>query len=331
MPEAVLLGVVLGAAGWFLVYVIIPGIYTVDQNERAIKTVFGRAQRLQNTSTLDLPMAEHLRQEDRERYDYPQVRVIPPGGPYFKWPWEKVYKASVATTTANIAFDPETPSANNGGSMLDAVTKDHLNIGVQGQFLYRVSEQNLYAYHFGVKQPILHVSGYFISILRERLATFEMPAQSQTGSGLLEANAVVDGVSINDIRKNLNALNEHMYRECLSSNARYGISLDACLITEIHPPEHVEAALAAINTAQNNVSSEVSLARAAADQRIVLSRRAVEIETLNAQAEVQPLAALASQLTQLSATRSAALRAYVRNVRLELYAKAKRVILEEHE
>ena len=30
---------------------------------------------------------------------YPQVRVIPPGGPYFKWPWEHVHKVSIATQT----------------------------------------------------------------------------------------------------------------------------------------------------------------------------------------------------------------------------------------
>ena len=38
-----------------------------------------------------------------------------------------------------------------------------------------MSEQNLYAYLFGVKRPIAHVMGYFVSILRERIANFEAP------------------------------------------------------------------------------------------------------------------------------------------------------------
>ena len=80
-----------------------------------------------------------------------------------------------------------------------------------------------------------------------------------------------------------------MDRECLSSAARYGITLDASLITGIDPPPEVESALAAINTAHNQVSSDISLAQASADQKIVQSRRAVEIETLKAQAEVEPL------------------------------------------
>ena len=80
-----------------------------------------------------------------------------------------------------------------------------------------------------------------------------------------------------------------MDQECRSSAARYGITLDASLITEIDPPPEVESALAAINTAHNHVSSEISLAHAGADQKIVQSKRAVEIETLKAQGEVEPL------------------------------------------
>ena len=139
----------------------------------------------------------------------------------------------------------------------------------------------------------------------------------------------MSGISINDLRKNLRDLNEHMDRECRSSAARYGIVLDASLITGIDPPPEVESALAAINTAHNHVSSDISLAQAGADQKIVQSKRAVEIETLKAQAEVEPLAALAEQLRELKAQRPAARSpAYLRNVRLGLYSQAHDVILE---
>jgi len=66
------------------------------------------------------------------------VRVIPAGGLYFKWPWEKVYKVSIATQTLNMAFDPEDPSANMGGTRISAVTKDQLDTGLAGQIRYRV-------------------------------------------------------------------------------------------------------------------------------------------------------------------------------------------------
>ena len=83
-------------------------------------------------------MPPRLSDEEKERYDYPQVRVIPPGGPYFKWPWEKVHKVSVATQTINMATDPENPSANYSGTMLEAVTKDQLNTGLKGQIRWQV-------------------------------------------------------------------------------------------------------------------------------------------------------------------------------------------------
>ena len=65
-----------------------------------------------------------------------------------------------------------------------------------------------------------------------------------------------------------------MDEECRSSSARYGVVLDASLITGIDPPHEVESALAAINTAHNEVSSSISLALASADQKIVQSKRA---------------------------------------------------------
>ena len=328
--EALVSWMFVGFLAWFVIRYVLRGFYTVDQNERAVKTVLGRAVRIsETTTTLDLPIAVDLREDERERYVYPQVRVIPPGGPYFKWPWERIHKVSVATQTVNMAFDPDMPSANGGGTVIDAVTKDHLNTGLTGQLRYRVSDQNLYGYLFGVRRPIVHVMGYFVAVLRERIANFAAPRA--TGDGAVSESASVEGVSINDLRKNLRELNEHMDRECRSSAARYGISLDACLITGIDPPPEVESALAAINTAHNHVSSEISLAQASADQKIVQSRRAVEIETLKAQAEVEPLTALARQLTALKQGGPSVLGAYLRNVRLALYQKAERLFLEVRE
>ncbi len=137
------------------------------------------------------------------------------------------------------------------------------------------------------------------------------------------------GISINDLRKNLRDINDHMIQECGTAAVRYGIELDASLITGIDPPHDVESALAAINTAQNNIESDVSVARANADQKLVQSKRAVEIQTLQAQAEVEPLLAQAEQLHELKKNGgSEALGAYLRNARLALFGKAERVFLE---
>src|SRR5271165_3283660 len=321
MDPNIPVGIVAGVILWFLVRYLAGGFYTVDQNQRAVRTNFGRAERIPGATTLNDPISAGLDAEEKERYQYPQVRVIMPGGPYFKWPWQRIYKVSIATQTVNMAFDPDFPAANQSGTIVEAVTKDQLNTGLTGQIRYHISERNLYANIFGVKRPIAHVMGYFVSVLRERIATFEAPAVAGT-------DPTSAGISINDLRKNLRDLNEHMDRECATSDARYGIVLDASLITGIDPPPEVESALAAINTAHNMVSSDVSLAQATADQRIEQSKRAAEIETLKAQAEVQPLVSLADQLSELKGAGEGALRAYVRNVRLGLFSNAQQVVLE---
>jgi regulator of protease activity HflC (stomatin/prohibitin superfamily) len=324
-----LTSILIGFAIWFVLRFLVVGLYTVDQSERAVKTSFGRADRL-GTTTLEDPISQALRPEERERYVFPQVRVIPPGGPYFKMPWESIHKVSVATMTVNMALDLEDSTANNGGQKLDAVTKDQLNTGLTGQIRYRVSERNLYAFVFGIKRPFAHVMAYFVSVLRQRIATFEAKAPEPTvpSTDPIIPGTDTIGVSINDLRKNLRDLNEYMDQECKSAEARYGVLFDASLITGIDPPNEVESALAAINTAHNHVSSDISLAQALADQKIEQSKRAVEIETLRAQAEMEPLRAQAAELLEMHKASPAMLAAYLRNVRLSLFEKAQQAFLE---
>jgi regulator of protease activity HflC (stomatin/prohibitin superfamily) len=324
------LAVACGVLAWFFVRYVITGFYIIDQNQRALVTSFGRAQRLGTATTLELPISDALADEEKQRYACPQVRVVQPGF-YWRLPWQHVHRISIATGTLNMAYDPEYPEANRNGTILEAVTKDQLNIGLDGQIRYRVSEANLYAYIFGVKHPLAHVMGYFVSVLRERIANFESPPVAYvpvTGDAGPANAAASFGVSINDLRKNLRDLNEHMDRECRSSAARYGMVLDASLITGIDPPPEVESALAAINTAHNQVSSDISLAQAAADQKIVQSKRAVEIETLKAEAEVEPLVRMAAQLDQLKQTGPGVLEAYVRNVKMSLFSRSERTFVE---
>jgi regulator of protease activity HflC (stomatin/prohibitin superfamily) len=320
--------ILLGFFIWFVLRCLASGFYIIDQNERAVVTTFGAAPRMGQLSTLNDPVSSALRPDEKERYVYPRVHVTMPGL-HFKFPWQRVYKISVATQTASIAFDPETPAANQRGTVLEAVTRDQLNTGLKGQLRYTVTERNLYAFLFGVKNPIAHVMGYFVSILRERIANYEAPVHSAAIADITaQPSSHIPGISINDLRKNLSDINHHMEEECKSSVARYGIALDAALITEIDPPREVESALAAINTAHNQVSSEISLAEASADQKIVQSKKAVEIETLKAQAEVQLLRQLAEQLDTLKRNGPESLALYLRNVKLKVFAKAKRIIAE---
>lgn len=136
-----------------------------------------------------------------------------------------------------------------------------------------------------------------------------------------------EGVSINDLRKNLPLLNEYMEQQCRVTVGRYGLELDAALITTIDPPTEVDRALSAINSTRNQVAADISTARADAEQQITMSDRAVEIAANNAEAEVAPLRELAGTLLQIKAEGGAvALRSYLRNLRVPLLANARRIV-----
>ena len=326
-PMTIITSFLAGFTVYAIIRVLITGCYTVRPDQRAVLTSFGRADRL--GYQVDVEDVPELSDDEYERYDYPQVRVIGPGGPYFKWPWQRVHRVSISTQAVNLVWDPTKEQAT-----IEAVTKDNLTTGVNGQLRFRVCEQNLYAYLFGVASPLEHVMGFFVSVLRERIATFVDPKgaslieDSQTPQQEGESNIELsEGVSINDLRKNLPTLNKYMEQQCQSAPGRYGIELDAALITTIDPPPEVDRALSAINSTRNQVAADISTARADSEQQITMSKRAVEIAVNNAQADIAPLRELASTLETIKTTGGAeALAAYVRNMRVPLLKRAKRII-----
>src|SRR5690606_12559372 len=69
-------GLVMGVGAYVVVRCLLTGFFTVDQNERAVKTSFGRAKRLASPGSVDGPAGDSLDDEERQRYQYPQLEVI---------------------------------------------------------------------------------------------------------------------------------------------------------------------------------------------------------------------------------------------------------------
>ena len=306
--SGLMFGVVLAA-----VLTLLFGVYSIGPTERGVLTTFGRVQRILGTTASDPQLGALLTVEEKLRYDYPNIRVIAQGGPYFKWPWQKLYKIDMTIQTIDITWDPDIKQES-----IEAVTKDNLTVQISGQIRWKPCERNLYAYLFGISHPAAHVVGYFISVLRDRIATFH----SETHDG------AVEGVSINDLRRNLSLINSFMEESCRKTAARYGIDLDAALITNIDPPSDVDEALASINTTQNQVAASISQAKADADQKLKMAEQAVQIAENRAEAEAAPLLELGKTLQAMHAQGGkAALDSYLRNASLPLREKAAQTIL----
>lgn len=313
-PMSVFVGLLAGVA-LAAIFTLIVGIYTIGPTQRGVMTTFRRVQRVAGMTADDPVLGALLKEEERARYNYPNIRVIPPGGPYFKWPWQKLYKVDMTIQTTDITWDPEVKQ-----TYIEAVTKDNLTVAINGQIRWRPCERNLYAYLFGVAHPAVHVIGYFISVLRDRIATFQGEAA--------EGAAAVEGVSINDLRKNLSSINRYMEETCRKTTARYGVELDAALITTIDPPADVDEALASINTTQNQVAASISQSRADADQKLKMAEQAVQIAQNRAAAEAAPLLELGKTLAAMHASGGqAALQTYLRNASLPLREKAAQTIV----
>lgn len=312
MVTSTLLGLILGI-GLAALITLLFGVFSIGPTERGVLTTFGRVQRTLGTTADDPQLGALLTAEEKLRYNYPNVRVIPQGGPYFKWPWQRLYKVDMTIQTIDITWDPDIQQES-----IEAVTKDNLTVQISGQIRWKPCERNLYAYLFGIAHPAAHVVGYFISVLRDRIATFH----GETGDG------AVEGVSINDLRRNLSLINSFMEDACRKTAARYGIDLDAALITNIDPPGDVDEALASINTTQNQVAASISQAKADADQRLKMAEQAVQIAENRAQAEAAPILELGKTLDSMHAHGGrAALDTYLRNASLPLREKAAQTVL----
>ena len=293
--------------------VLLFGVYTIGPTQRGVLTTFRRAPRIPGMTGDDPVLGGLLREEEKGRYNYPNIWVISPGGPYFKWPWQTLQKVDMTIQTTDITWDPEIKQTH-----IEAVTKDNLTVAISGQIRWRPCERNLYAYLFGVANPEVHVIGYFISVLRDRIATFQGEA----------TESAVEGVSINDLRKNLSSINRYMEETCRKTAARYGVELDAALITTIDPPADVDEALASINTTQNQVAASISQARADADQKLKMAEQAVQIAQNRAAAEAAPLAELGRTLAAMKTGGGKdALDGYLRNAALPLRERAAQTVV----
>jgi regulator of protease activity HflC (stomatin/prohibitin superfamily) len=304
----VLSGILLAA-----VATLVFGVYTIGPTERGVLTTFGRAPRLKGSVGTDPELSPLLTPEELPRYNFPLIYVVKPGGPYFKWPWQRLYRVDMTIQTTDIIWDPDIQQ-----SSIESVTRDNLTVSLMGQIRWKPCERNLYGYLFGVARPRAHVMGYFISVLRDRIATFHSQA----------ADKAVDGISINDLRKNLSSINQFMESACKTTAARYGIELEAALITTIDPPADVDDALASINTTQNQVAAAISQARADADQKLTMAEQAVQIARNMADADAAPIIELGRTLDAMFAQGGqAALDSYLRNAMLPLREKASQTII----
>ena len=115
----------------------------------------------------------------------------------------------------------------------------------------------------------------------------------------------------------------------MSSTARYGIVLDASLITGIDPPPDVESALAAINTAHNPSAPRSRWPRPPPTRSSCSRAAPSRSRPSTPRPRSSRWCSSPQQLADLKKNGgSGVLNAYVRNVKLALFSKAKNAFVE---
>ena len=89
--------------------------FTVDQNERAVKTIFGRAGAPADDHAATIPSPQYLRADERDALHLPAGARDPArAGHTSSGRGRRIHKVSIATQTVNMAFDPEDPQRQPG-------------------------------------------------------------------------------------------------------------------------------------------------------------------------------------------------------------------------
>ena len=100
-----------------------------------------------------------------------------PGRTLFQVALAEGPQGRVATQAVDLTWDPTKRQAT-----IEAVTKDNLTTGVNGQIRFRVVGGQPLRLSLRGRSPLEHVMGYFISVLRERIANFVDPKGASAGN-----------------------------------------------------------------------------------------------------------------------------------------------------
>ena len=299
----ILFGCAIGFVAWFLVRYLAAGFYTVNQNERAVKTSFGRAERVGNATTLAGPHRRHARP--------PRKRSA------------TIIRKCASSRRAG-------PTSNGRGKGLQSLRRhaDHQHGVRPGKSRRQLPRHHPRSRHQG---PAQHRPERPDPLPRLRAQPLRLPLRREASHrprhGLFRLRPARAHRQLRGARQRghdrrprrlaqsrRHRRHRHLHQRppqkpaptsttTWTRNAPSPPRATASRSTPRSSPASIRRRRSSPpwrpSTPPTTRSPPTSASRRPrADQKIVQSKRAVEIETLKAQAEVEPLIALADQLTR---------------------------------
>ncbi|HEY8269602.1 MAG TPA: SPFH domain-containing protein, partial [Pseudobdellovibrionaceae bacterium] len=279
-------------------------VFKVEEGHAAVLTRFGAVVYEDEESTSDVNPLDFI--------DHRRVKTFKPGV-HWIWPWEKVHCFSTMERVLDL-------SGPDGGR--HAMTADGTILRIDSKIRFKPLEKHLYAYMFGLKNPMEHIKELFTCLIRNEIANF--------------CNSKVDGDSrefvgsyaeIRRDRNHFNFLIENFCQKQIGSS--YGVQFNAVDLIDILPPPELEKALNGIQSATTEAKTIYSRAEADSRQRIAAAEQGVEIAKTRAQAvavEIQTIAGVLEKLLD-----QGSLNYYLQHRRTELMTDSRLTFVKKGE
>jgi len=302
MDTTFVYGLLIGTA----IYLLVLGyrsFFRVEQGYLGVLTSFGAA------------VADS---EDGER-----LRLFEPGL-HFKWPWQKVHRVAIMEQNLDL-------SGEFGGQM--AMAEDGTVLRFDSILRFAPAKDRIYAFLFGMKAPLEHITGLFACLLRNEIANFGRsgrdslsrlaPAASGPAEGIERASYVEnDEGSYALIRRERHELNRRIEAFCRDQvGQRYGVKFNAVDLTDILPPDELVDALNAVMNAKAEADEGFARAEADCQRQILAAESGVEIAKSRSLAAEREIRTLAMYLDELR--KSKTLGFYVQRRRAEVLTQSR--------
>ncbi|WP_394824554.1 SPFH domain-containing protein [Pendulispora albinea] len=242
------------------------------------------------------------------------LRLFEPGL-HFKWPWQKVHTVAIMEQNLDL-------SGEDGGRM--AMAEDGTVLRFDSILRYAPDKEQIYAFLFGMKAPLEHITRLFTCLLRNEIANFGRTARDSRDSRdprESQPEAPHEG-SYALIRRERHELNRRIEAFCRDQvGERYGVKFNAVDLTDILPPDELVDALNAVMNAKAEADEEYARAEADCQRHILAAERGVDIARARALAAEREIRTLATYLEELR--KSSTLALYVQRRKAEVLAQSR--------
>jgi regulator of protease activity HflC (stomatin/prohibitin superfamily) len=250
IPSSFMLGLMF-AFILLLLFCLLKSFFTIDQGHVGILQTFGRV-------------------HTTKHFSENALQLIGPGA-HWKWPWQKVQKMAMMEQCLDLSENSHEDKSVH--ALASDGTPWHLSVNLR----FSPKNEQLYDYLFTLKEPVAHIRGLFLGLLRNEVAVHDINLRQERGQ--------------------LHQSFARHSQEWLED--KYGITFESLDLLNVEPPEELGQALNAVLNA--HLEDETLYARAEAEyqQKVLAAEMGIAIAEANAKALEKEIMTLSHYLEEL--------------------------------